>query len=211
MTELRISEGRCQFCHRSASDVPRLLSGDSAFICSDCVALCNTALEPADGSEDVAPPIIQALWARLAQHFDPARPQDLIATSRTYPLRQQADLQLALDDLFGERSIPESFVGIHQAYRHEMLGFSKLLEQGRGALEAAPAQYEAVDIGRGQTVQCLKNGLWLLRDEERPYAALLAQTNDYGSQYRSLKHKPLQFAACAIVVQIQMTQIYRNQ
>ena len=182
MTELRISEGRCQFCHRSASDVPRLLSGDSAFICSDCVTLCNALLEPEDGAGDVAPPPVQALWARLAVHFDPARPQDLIATSRTYPLRQQADLQMALDDQFGERRIPETFVGIHQAYRHEVLGFSKLLEQGRNALEAAPAQYEEVDIGRGENVRCLKNGLWLLEDEAGPYAALLSQSNDYGTK-----------------------------
>ena len=182
MTELRISEGRCQFCHRSASDVPRLLSGDSAFICSDCVARCNALLEPAERAGAVEPAAVPALWARLALHFDPARPQDLIATSRTYPLRQQADLQLALDDLFGERRIPENFVGIHRAHRHEMLGFSRLLEQGRGALEAAPAQFETVDIGRGQAVKCLKNGLWLLHDDGQPYAALLAQTSDYGSK-----------------------------
>ena len=117
MTELRISDGRCQFCHRSASDVPRLLSGDSAFICSDCVALCNTLLEPDGRVAKVAPPPAPALRARLASDFEPARSQDLIATSRTYPLRQQADLQRALDDLFGERRIPETFVGIHRAAR----------------------------------------------------------------------------------------------
>ena len=182
MTELRISEGRCQFCHRGESDVPKLLSGDSAFICSDCVALCNALLAPEAHATDYEAPASPALWVRLADHFDPARPQDLIATSRTYPLRQQADLQRALDDLFGERRIPETFVGIHQSYRHEMLGFSKLLEQGRNALEAAPAQYEEVDIGRGETVRCLKNGLWLLRDEGVAYAALLSQSNDYGTK-----------------------------
>ena len=181
MTELRISAGRCQFCHRSADDVPRLLSGDSAFICSDCVEQCNLLLAPDDDAEEEAAPAPPALWARLALHFDPLRPQDLVASSRTYPLRQQADLQLALDDLLGERRIPEDFVGIHQQYRHEMLGFAKLLEQGRGALEAAPAQFQAVDIGRGEDVQCLKNGLWLRRDDAGPYAVLIAQTNEYGS------------------------------
>jgi hypothetical protein len=182
MTELRISAGRCQFCHRTEDDVPKLLSGDSAFICSDCVARCNTLLEvDPDETPDEAPQSLP-LYERLARHFEPARPQDLIASSRTYPLRQQADLQLALNDLFGERRIPENFVGIHQAYRHEMLGFSKVLEQGRNALEAAPAQFEVVDIGRGESVQCLKNGLWLLRDDVAPYAVLLAQTNEYGSK-----------------------------
>ena len=117
MTELRISAGRCQFCHRTEDDVPKLLSGDSAFICSDCVARCNTLLEvDPDETPDEAPQSLP-LYERLARHFEPARPQDLIASSRTYPLRQQADLQRALDDLFGERRIPETFVGIHRAAR----------------------------------------------------------------------------------------------
>jgi hypothetical protein len=32
-------------------------------------------------------------FQRLAAHFAPARPREMLATSRTYPLRQQADLK----------------------------------------------------------------------------------------------------------------------
>lgn len=181
MTDLKISEGRCQFCHRVASDVPRLIAGDSAFICSDCVESCSALLNPKEGVAEDSPLAEYHLFERLARHFAPLRPQELIATSRTYPLRQQADLQMALDDIFGERRIPENFVGMHQQYRHEVLGFSKVLEQGRGAVEAAPAQYEEVDIGRGETVRCLKNGLWLMRDGGEAFAVLLAQHHEYGS------------------------------
>lgn len=181
MTELKVSEGRCQFCHRTADDVPRLISGDSAFICSDCVESCSALLQSAEGEAKAYEPPERYLHQRLARHFEPLRPQELIATSRTYPLRQQADLQMALDDLLGERRIPDNFVGVHQQYRHEVLGFSKLLEQGRNSVEAAPAQYEDVDIGRGETVSCLKNGLWLMRDDAGSYAILLAQHQEYGS------------------------------
>jgi len=182
MINLNVSEGRCQFCHRVASDVPRLIAGDSAFICSDCVASCQALLKPADDAGAAAPQSpAGTVCERLASHFAPSRPQDLIATSRTYPLRQQADLQIALDDCLGERRIPDNFVGIHQQYRHETLGFAKLLERGRGAVEAAPAQYEEVDIGRGENVRCLKNGLWLMHDGQAPYAVLLAQRHEYGS------------------------------
>jgi len=120
------------------------------------------------------------LHQRLNRHFAPLRPQETISTSRTYPLRQQADLQRALDDLFGERRVPENFVGVHQEYGHQVLLFSKLLDRGHNAVEAAPAQYEDVDIGGGETVHCLKNGLWLLNDALGAYAVVLAQNDNYG-------------------------------
>lgn len=180
MTNLNVSEGRCQFCHRTAGDVPRLISGDSAFICSDCVESCSALLQPSATEAKQDEPAERYLFQRLIRHFEPLRPQELVATSRTYPLRQQADLQKALDDLFGERRIPDNFVGVNQQYRNEVLGFSKLLEQGRNSVEAAPAQYEDVDIGRGETVSCLKNGLWLMQEEAGAYAVLLAQHHEYG-------------------------------
>jgi hypothetical protein len=175
-----ISHGRCQFCHRTAQDVEQLIAGDSAFICNDCVAACHALLQPQPDTVPDDPPPERELFLRLASHFAPLRPDALITTSRTYPLRQQADLQMALDGLFGERRIPDNFVGMHQQYRHEILSFSKLLEQGRNAVEAAPAQYEDVDIGAGETVRCLKNGLWLARDETAAYAVVLSQHDNYG-------------------------------
>ena len=182
MTNLKISEGRCQFCHRSAGDVQRLIAGDSAFICDECVQACSTLLNPSSPapSEATEPAAERYLFQRLARHFAPMRPHDMCATSRVYPLRQQADLQKALDDLFGERRVPENFLGLHQQYRHEALGFSKLLERSHSAVEAAPAQYEDVDIGGGETVRCLKNGVWLLSHQQGPYVVILAQQDDYG-------------------------------
>jgi hypothetical protein len=180
MADLKISAGRCQFCHRTADEALQLVAGDSGFICSNCVQACAALLRPSvPGTYDDEPGERQ-LSLRLARHFAPLRPQELIVSSRTYPLRQQADLQMALNDLLGARRIPENFVGVHQQYRHEVLGFSKLLEQGHNKVEAAPALYEDVDIGRGETVPCLKNGLWLLGEGGSAYAVLLALNEDYG-------------------------------
>jgi hypothetical protein len=179
MTDLKIFDGRCQFCLRGASEVHRLIAGNSASICDECVERCLTALRASPGEEKPKPSKDRYLYQRLATHFAPLKPQELFATSRTYPLRQQADLQNALDELLGERHLPSNFVGIHQQYRHEALAFSKLLEQGHSAVEAAPAQYEDVGIGDGETVRCLKNGLWLTTDSHGPYAIVLVQKNDY--------------------------------
>lgn len=183
MSEFRLSDGRCQFCHRTETDVEHMVHGDSAFICSDCVQACHAMLTPQrKGTQDatVETPSERYIHQRLARHFLPRRPTELVATSRTYPQRQQADLQLALNDLFGERRIPDNFVGVHQQYRHEILGFSKLLEQGRNSVEAAPAMYEEVDIGNDEVVHCLKNGVWFLNEGGQPCAAVLAQHDDYG-------------------------------
>ena len=179
MAQFFVSEGRCQFCHQTATNVDHMIAGDSGVICNQCVDACAALLRTGDGRDQPHERADRYVFQRLARHFVPMRPHEMLSTSRTYPLRQQADLQKALDDLFGERTVPRNFVGIRQEYRQEVVDFSKLLEQNR-ALEVAPAQLEDVDIGGGETVRCLKNGLWLLQDERGPYAVVLSQHEDYG-------------------------------
>jgi hypothetical protein len=178
-----VSHGRCQFCHRTADDVERLIVGDSGLICNDCITACSKLLKSAaDGTASTpnVPSKERYAFQRLARHFEPFRPHEMLGTSRTFPLRQQADLQRALDDLFGTRHVPDNFIGIRQEYRHEAVDFAKLLEQSRGPIEVAPAQLEDVDIGGGETISCLKNGLWLLSEDSQPYVVVLSQHDDYG-------------------------------
>jgi hypothetical protein len=179
MADLSITDGRCQFCHRAGGEVKQLIAGDSAFICSDCIQACVAALKTA-GTKKPETPAKTYIYQLLGNHFEPLPPQKLIVTSRTYPLRQQADLQRALDDLFGERRVSNNFVGLYQEHSHQPLSFSKLLNQARNAVEAAPAQYEDVEIGARETVHCLKNGLWLLKDKLEAYAVVLAQNDNFG-------------------------------
>jgi hypothetical protein len=175
-----VSAGRCQFCHSTAGNVEHMIAGDSGFICGDCVAACSALLQPSARPIPAEERPDRYAFQRLARHFAPLRPQELLATSRSFVIRQQADLQAALDELFGDRVVPQNFVGIRAQYRHETTDFARLLEQSQSALEVAPAQFEQVDIGGGDTRQCLKNGLWLLRDDGGPYAIVLSQRDDYG-------------------------------
>lgn len=179
MAQHFVSEGRCQFCHQTASNVDHMIAGDSGFICNRCVEACAVLLRPAADQPKPEERPDRYAFQRLARHFAPLRPHEMMATSRTYPVRQQADLQAALDDLLGERAIPEHFVGIRSRYRHEVPDFAKLLEQSQGAIEIAPAQFEDVDIGSGEPRRCLKNGLWLLTDERGPYVVVLSQHDEY--------------------------------
>jgi hypothetical protein len=158
-----------------------MIAGDSGFICDACVAACAALLgsgQPAVAASAARPD--RHAFQRLEKHFAPLRPQELLATSRSFSLRQQADLQAALDELFGERVVPANFVGVRSQYRHEVADFAKLLEQAHGVVEIAPVQLEDVDIGRGETRRCLKNGLWLLQEGGVAYAVVLSEQNDYG-------------------------------
>jgi hypothetical protein len=179
VAQLFVSEGRCQFCHRTASDVDHMIAGDSGVICNHCVEACAALLRPEQQQEAAKERPDRYVYQRLERHFAPLRPHEMLATSRTYPLRQQADLQKALDDLFGERRVPVNFVGLRPEYG-QSVDFSKLLQQKHGGIEVAPAQLEDVDIGGGETVRCLKNGLWLLQDERGSYVVVLFQRGDYG-------------------------------
>jgi len=176
-----VSEGRCQFCHRTESDVTVIVAGDSGLICDQCIQACaSLAAQRAAGTADPTQYVDRYVFQRLLRHFEPAQAHEMLATSRSFPIRQQADLQSALNELLGELRVPQNFVGVNVSSRHEAIGFSKLLERSRGAAEIAPPQYEEIDIGGGESVRCLKNGLWLLRDDTQPYAVVLSQLDDYG-------------------------------
>src|SRR5690242_19342293 len=174
-----VSAGRCQFCHSTADETRTVIAGDSGFICDECVAACTRLLVPQAQGEHAQYPE-RYTFQRLIRHFTPRQPSEMLVTSREFPARQQVDLQNALDTLLGELRVPENFVGIHARYHQEAVGFSNLLTRSSGAVEIAPPQYEEVDIGRGEVVRCLKNGLWLLNDEGEPYAIVLSQADNYG-------------------------------
>lgn len=178
MTALIVSGLRCQFCHNTADEQRRMVVGDSGVICAECIAKGHELLQ---SNEDVQKVVdTPYLFTLLDRHFAPDPLSKLLATSRTFQIRQQADLQLALDELFGERHIGADFVGVHSEYRHDTVSFASLIERKRSAIQAAPAQFEEVDIGNGRSVRCLKNGVWLLKDGAQAYAAVLATSDNYG-------------------------------
>jgi hypothetical protein len=122
-----------------------MIAGDSGFICNACVVACSALLQPSASQPAAEERPDRYAFQRLARHFAPLRPQELLAMSRSFALRQQADLQAALDELFGDRVVPQNFVGILAQYRHETTDFAKLLEQSHSAVEVAPAQFEDID------------------------------------------------------------------
>jgi ATP-dependent Clp protease ATP-binding subunit ClpX len=53
---------RCSFCGKSQDEVPKLIAGSSAYICTDCVQLCNIIIK--DEMESARPPLETSLISR---------------------------------------------------------------------------------------------------------------------------------------------------
>ena len=178
MSQLNIALGRCQFCHSQSANL-KIVAGDSSFICEDCVGRSAALLNTAAAGQSSPEREDRYVFQRLSRHFASTPLNEVFATSRTFPLRQQADLQLALDELFGERKVPENFIGAQNRSRHDAATFTRMVERDRGAVEIAPAQYEEIDIGQGEIVRCLRNGVWFLRENDQPYSVVLSFEADY--------------------------------
>lgn len=176
MPFIMVGEARCQFCSSSSSE-SQLFAGGVGLICIDCARKC-VETSTSDGSAGRSPFASgdeQYVYQRLFRHFAPRSALEMQSTRRSFPLRQQADLQRALDELLGSRIVPQNFVGILSKSHHEEIGYANLLQREYSRAEIAPPMYEEVDIGRGERVRCLKNGLWLLIDGTEPYAVVLSQ------------------------------------
>lgn len=164
------ANGPCALCGAPGAETEIFRADKAAFLCSDCVLAARQASEELPGDE------FRYAWIALDWHFAGTPRSQLVTRSREFPGHMRADVQVAIDKLFGS---PLHFFGIHDEYRYETLGFAGLMKEGRNAPAIAPPQYQDVDIGETEPVKCLQNGLWLCRAGELRYAALLCLHREY--------------------------------
>ena len=101
----------------------------------------------------------------LATHFQAIPLTQLVTASREFPITARVDLQSALNYLLSE-TYPARLLGVHRMYSHRTLTFSDLLNIERDPVLIAPLQYWEMDIGESVPARCLRQGLWLCRDDE---------------------------------------------
>jgi hypothetical protein len=90
-----------------------------------------------------------------------------IATAgRQFPIAARVDIQSALEDLLRNRS-GTKLLGILSPNPHEPPALAHTLGGGHFPLDAGPLQRDEIDVGEPVPVRCLKNGLWLRRQENR--------------------------------------------
>ena len=86
-------------------------------------------------------------------------------SERQFPFRVRADLQRAIDRLFGSKTTIRHFCGVRKEYRHEGITLSDcVVDSTHDPAVSVPAQYEEIDVGDEQPIRCLKNGLWFLEE-----------------------------------------------
>src|ERR1700746_434462 len=115
----------------------------------------------------------------LRKHFAKYRLHELVSASRMFPASARVDLQSALEKLLPERSETRRF-GVHRQYGHSTLTFANLMGNVHDPALIAPMQYEEIDIGEALPARCLRQGLWLSRAKDTPFALLLSPAERYG-------------------------------
>jgi len=114
----------------------------------------------------------------VLKHF--GVPAGQIATAgRQFPITARVDIQSALEDLFRNRN-GTKLLGIVSPNHHEPPALAQTLAGGHFGMDAGPLQHDEIDIGEAVPVRCLKNGLWLSRDRDLPFAVLMAPGGRFG-------------------------------
>ena len=117
----------------------------------------------------------------LASHFAPTPMDNITIAERQFPFRVRADLQRAIDRLFGEQSKIFHFCGIRREYAHEGVTLSDcIIDSQNNPAVSIPPEYEELHVGEDLPIRVLKNGLWLLENNGVHFAVPLAPTGRYG-------------------------------
>jgi hypothetical protein len=114
----------------------------------------------------------------LLKHFDvPAG--DIATAGRQFPIAARVDIQSALEDLLQSRA-GTKLLGIVSPNPQEPPALAQALGPNLFALDAGPLQQDEIDVGEATPVRCLKNGLWLSRESDLPFAVLMAPGGRFG-------------------------------
>jgi ATPase family associated with various cellular activities (AAA) len=164
----------CALCGKSA-DEQDLLGGEHCLICAPCVLSAANRL-----SDGLRSRTFKYAHEAIAWHFAGLAQDEIVTTSRQFPGHMRADVQVALDKMFS--ASPIHFFGLHEQHRYETLTYATLTKDGEHAVTISAAQYQDVDIGEDDPIKCLNNGLWLNRDGDLRYAAVLSFHREYGRE-----------------------------
>jgi hypothetical protein len=126
------------------------------------------------------------LTERLREHLG-GETDGLPVVSRALQGFQRANFQVAIDAYLDPAERESGLVGLPmmEGYR---IGLAELVKGSRQmpwiSDEAGPIEYEPIDIGE-RRIMCVAAGLWLIRDDGRPFAVMLRRS-DHGPGHAEL-------------------------
>jgi cell division protease FtsH len=115
-----------------------------------------------------------ALMARLRAHFgrDPAA---LPVVGQSFAAHEQADLQLALDALVADPEPTAELIGVIVLQGYQTAGLARLTRPGAAVhFDAGPVEYADIALPGDRQLACVKNGLYLVRENGHPLAVLVS-------------------------------------
>lgn len=117
----------------------------------------------------------------LRNHFHPTPVTDITISERQFPFRVRADLQRAIDSLFGNQTQTVHFTGVRAEYAHQGVSLSEcIIESRHNPAVSVPPEYEEINIGESEPIRVLKNGLWLLERNGIRFTVLLGDVGQFG-------------------------------
>jgi len=119
------------------------------------------------------------LQRALQAHFKGIVFTELVTAARDFPITSRVDVHTALEEMM-ERRGTGRLLGIHSPMNHETFTMAHLLTRGPFPVDVGPLQHDEVDVGDAAPVRCLKNGLWLARAGEVPFAVLMSPAMRHG-------------------------------
>jgi hypothetical protein len=113
------------------------------------------------------------LLRRLRKHFD-AEPADLPVVEQRFDLHDRPNLHLAIEDMLASRGRQAELVGVLARDEYHSPSLGRLSREASAKqFEQGPVEYVDVSLPGGQHLACVKSGLYLVREEDRPLALLV--------------------------------------
>jgi hypothetical protein len=114
-----------------------------------------------------------ALRKALQKHFKGVQLGEIVTAAREFPSISRVDIQIALEKMFEKRSDSKLLGILSPMMGHQPPSLAQLFAPGPFPMDIGPLQHDEIDIGDPDPVRCLRNGLWLSRDQSLSFALLL--------------------------------------
>jgi hypothetical protein len=127
-------------------------------------------MDEANGSLNEAEP---NLFRRLRSHFG-AKPAQLPVLQQDFAIYERPNLHLAVQELVERPDSRPELIGIVVAEEFHGVSLAKLSRAASAChFDEGPVEYLDVALADGQQLACVKRGLYLFRDNDRPTALLI--------------------------------------
>jgi cell division protease FtsH len=122
----------------------------------------------------------EIVYTILREHFAPAPLQELAIHGRLFPHRVRADLQRAIDEIMNHFQIQRFLAPKIAHWNANSLTTLMTRPEHDPPVPVAP-EYEEIDIGETDPVNCLIRGIWLFDDQGIRAGMYLFAEENYGN------------------------------